>query len=102
MVMPDGTTGPLPAGRVRITEYTRGELGAYSMPAQLPENTAYTYAFEAEFDEARAAGATRVGFDQPVSMYVNNFLDVPTGLSVPLGYFDPGCLCWVPEDDDSC
>ena len=45
------------------------------MPAQLPPASGYTYAVEFSVDEAMAAGATDVRFDQPVYQYVENFLN---------------------------
>ena len=36
------------------------------MPAELPPNTAYTYAVELSADEAIATGATEINFNQPI------------------------------------
>lgn len=96
---PDGTTLELGAMTVRVTEFTVGETGPASMPAQLPEGTGYTYAAEVSVDEAVAAGAERVEFDPPVSYYLENFLGLPVGEPVPAGYYDRSLGQWVPEKD---
>src|SRR5690606_20846112 len=53
----DGTEQLISDLHVRITEFTVGEEGPDAMPANLPSNTGYTYAFEVNADEAVAAGA---------------------------------------------
>src|SRR2546426_6813895 len=67
------------------------------MPAQLPANTAYTYATEFSVDEAQQAGATGVWFSQPVAGYVENFLHFPVGGDVPSGYYDKTKAAWIAE-----
>ncbi|HKV12918.1 MAG TPA: carboxypeptidase-like regulatory domain-containing protein, partial [Thermoanaerobaculia bacterium] len=74
MVLPDGSTRPLPSFNVRATEYTVGPNGPAAMPGPLPATTAYTYAVELSVDEAVAAGAKEVTFSKPVLSYVENFL----------------------------
>ena len=69
------------------------------MPASLPPLSAYTYAVEYSADEAIAAGATSVEFSEPVSSYVDNFLALPVGSEVPLGYYDEDLTQWVPADN---
>lgn len=95
MILPDGTTVPLSALNVRATEYTVGETGPASMPADLPVNSAYTYAVEFSADEAIEAGAVRVDFSEDLSVYLENFLDLPVGEPVPAGYFDRERGEWV-------
>ncbi|MBI3205013.1 MAG: hypothetical protein HYZ29_25980, partial [Myxococcales bacterium] len=88
---------PAPAAlTLRATEYSVGSAGPGAMPAELPPNSAYTYAVELTADEA--AGA-RLDFDQPVAFYVDGFLPgfVP-GMTVPVGSYDRGRGLWVPED----
>jgi len=96
MTMPDGTTQPLTSGNVRATEYTVGDAGPHAMPAELPPNTGYTYAVDYSFDEADAAGAT-VSFSQPVVSYLENFLQMPVGSPVPVGYLDRATGAWLAE-----
>ncbi|AUX44919.1 uncharacterized protein SOCE26_063890 [Sorangium cellulosum] len=94
------TTVALPAEvHVRATEYTVGPTGSKAMPAALPPTSGYTYAVELGLDEAVAAGATKVEFSQPIPFYVENFLNFPVGMAVPLGYYDAQKGAWVPADD---
>ncbi|MGW7720401.1 NHL domain-containing protein [Streptomyces chartreusis] len=99
MHMPDGTSQPLTTAHVRITEYTVGDQGAPAMPADLPPSSAYTYALECNADEAVQSGASEVRFSQPVILYLENFLDFPPGLAVPLGSFDRTATHWTAEPD---
>src|SRR5207237_1192046 len=69
------------------------------MPALLPPTSAYTYAANFSVDEALAAGATAVQFNQPVIGYLENFINFPVGTAVPLGLYDPGKSAWVPSDN---
>lgn len=97
MEMPDGTKKPLTTMTVRATEYTVGANGPQAMPAELPANVGYTYCVEYSADEAVAAGATRVSFDEPVIHYVENFIGFPVGGIVPMGYYDYEQAAWIPS-----
>ena len=99
MTLPDGTTQPLTTLNVRITEYTVGENGPEKMPAALPPQSGYTYCVEYSVDEADTAGATKVSFDKPLIHYVENFLDFPVGMAVPVGYYDKQKGQWIPSDN---
>jgi len=99
MVLPDGTTQALTAATVRATEYTVGENGPQAMPGALPATSGYTYAAEYSLDEAIAAGATSVQFNQPVYQYLDNFLGFPVGGIVPAGYYDRQKAAWIPSDN---
>ena len=99
MTLPDGSTQPLSTLQVRATEYTVGANGPQTMPAELPPTSAYTYAVELSVDEAIAAGAKTVQFNQPIPFYVDNFLNFPVGIQVPLAYYDREKAAWVPIDD---
>jgi hypothetical protein len=85
MTFSNATTQTLTTLSVRATEYTVGPSGLIAMPAELPPNSAYTYAVEFSADEATAAGAEDVWFDPPIPSYNENFLDFPVGASVPMG-----------------
>ena len=78
------------------------------MPADLPPDSAYTYAFDINADEAQAVGALRVQLSQPATYYVDNFLGLPVGALVPVGSYQRtapascatgGCGAWVPEEN---
>lgn len=90
---------PLTTMNVRATEYTVGENGPAAMPGDLPAQSGYTYAIEFSVDEAVAADAATVEFDQPVIFYVENFLEFPVGGDVPVGYYDRERGEWIPYDD---
>ncbi|NNL42149.1 MAG: tandem-95 repeat protein, partial [Desulfobacterales bacterium] len=65
-----------------------------SMPATLPANSAYTCSTELAVD-----GAARVRFEQPVIIWVDNFLGFEVGEKVPAGYYDRDQGVWVPFDN---
>lgn len=99
MTLPDGTVQTLSSINVRATEYTVGETGLAAMPGELPSTTAYTYAVELSADEAIAASAKHVHFSKEVSVYVDNFIQLPVGTAVPQAYYDYDKVAWVPEAD---
>ena len=97
MMLPDGTTQALTTLNVRASEYTVGPNGPSAMPGKLPPTSGYTYAVELSVDEAMAAGAKKVQFNQPVPFYLENFLDFPVGGIVPTGYYDRDKAAWIPS-----
>ena len=99
MVMADGSRQQLSSISVRATEYTVGDAGPAAMPGSLPPTSDYTYAVELSADEAFAAGATSVEFDQPVAFYLENYLNFSPGMAVPAGYYDAERGLWIPSDD---
>src|SRR5262249_8219503 len=50
--------------------------------------------FELTADEAVAAGATETSFSQPLPFYVENFLNFPVGIAVPLGSYERAADTW--------
>lgn len=98
MTLPNGSTQPLTSMTVRATEMTVGESGPDAMVGALPFGTLYTYAVDVTVDEAEAVGATRIDFDQPVGLMVDNFLGFPVGTSVPVGYYDRVAAAWLPTE----
>lgn len=97
LVLPNGATQPLMSMNVRATEYTVGPNGVNAMPGPLPPSSGYTYAVELSADEAIAANARSVVFNQPVFSYLENFLAFPVGMIVPVGYYDRVTASWVPS-----
>ena len=95
----NGATRPMAALSVRATEYTVGPNGPERMPGALPPSSAYTYAVELSADEAIAAGAQAVEFSAPVAIYLENFLDFPLGVEIPIGSYDFREAQWLPEND---
>lgn len=63
------------------------------------QSSAYTYAVELSVDQALSAGATQVQFNQPLPLYVENFLGFPVGGSVPVGWYDRTRGVWVPANN---
>ncbi|MBI4951795.1 MAG: hypothetical protein HY908_07155, partial [Myxococcales bacterium] len=101
IVLPAGTAAyvngmPLSTLSLRMTEYTAGDLGPALMPAELPPTSQYTYALEISAEEA---GDAPVVFSAPVLVYVDNFLGLPVGTDVPVGFYDPALAGWVPAPD---
>ena len=94
IVMPDGSRKSVNQLTIRATEFTVGPEGPSRMPAQLPPRTGYTYAAEFNADEAIALGGGMVEFSKPVPMYVDNFLNLPTGSLMPLGFLNPKNGFW--------
>ncbi len=99
MSLPNGITQTLTTLHVRSTEYTIGPNGEKAMPAELPANSAYTYATEFSVDEVTSAGGTGPSFSQPIISYNENFLSFPVGITVPVGYYDRGRGVWVASDN---
>ena len=99
LVMSDGSTRPFTKLNVRATEFTVGPNGPKAMPAELPPTSAYTYCVEFSADEALAAGAKSIQFSQPVAAYVENFLNAPVGIRVPVGFYDKVKGAWIPSTD---
>ncbi|MGD9127713.1 MAG: hypothetical protein PVH19_10075, partial [Planctomycetia bacterium] len=97
-VMKDGTEKPLTRGHLRMTEYTVGVHKAKSVPGTTPATSNTGYAVALNFDEAEAMGAVSVRFDRPVSFYVDNYLGLPVGAAVPVGYLDRQKGNWVPSE----
>ncbi len=96
----DGSTRPVTQLTLRLTEYTVGENGPQKMPAPLPPTSAYTYAVELAAEEASVKIAGKdVLFNQPVPFYIENFLNMPIGIQVPVGYYDRDKAAWIPADD---
>jgi hypothetical protein len=99
MVMPDGSSQPVGNLTFRVTEFTVGTNGPAAMPGALPPNSAYTYCAAFSSDQELSAGATAVQFSQPVPVYVDNFLGVPVGTLVPVGYYDRVQGVWLPSSN---
>ncbi len=97
---PDGTTRTVSQLNFRATEYTVGPDGPKKMPGPLPPTSGYTYAVELSADEATTKIAGKdVLFSQPVPFYVDNFLNMPVGIQVPVAYWDKTKNAWIPSDD---
>jgi len=94
LVLPDGSTRSVDSLTIRATEVTVGPDGASRMPGPLPPRSAYTYCADFTADEAIALGAESIQFSKPVPVYVDNFLNIPTGIPVPAGFFNQKTNSW--------
>jgi YD repeat-containing protein len=106
MLIPAGTTATIetasgvqvaPTLTIRATEFTVGSNGPKMMPAALPPPSAYTYCVELSADEAVATNATALRFSQPLPFYVENFLGLPVGTPVPVGFYDRTRSAWIAQ-----
>lgn len=97
MKLPSGAMQGLDKLHVRATEFTVGANGPNTMPGDLPATSAYTYAAAYTIDEAVAANAVDVTFNQPVVQYNENFLNLPVGTIVPSGAYDKDQGIWLPS-----
>ena len=95
LVLPDGTAQTAASLHLRATEFSVGPLGPNAIPAALPATSGYTYCVELSADEAVSAGATTIRFSAPVAYYIDNFLSLPAGTIVPVGYYDRQRATWV-------
>ncbi|MET1256179.1 putative Ig domain-containing protein, partial [Aliikangiella maris] len=89
----DGSTRNLTEFFVRATEYELPE----SMPGDLPLESAFTYCSELEIPGV--GDDETVTFNNPVVMYVENFLGFTVGEIVPVGYYDRKLADWVASDN---
>lgn len=90
---PDGRSAVLETLDVRATEFRTPE----AMPAPLPVTSAFTYCNDLSADGV-PADAT-ITFDEPVVMYVDNFLGFDVGTTVPVGHYDYDEAQWVPSEN---
>jgi RHS repeat-associated protein len=86
-VMDDGSTEPLSHLSVTVKEYPLDTSKQFS-PGTPVTTTGLAYGINFEVAEATKLGATHVQFSESVSVYVENFLDLPVGTELPLGYYD--------------
>ena len=86
-VMADGSKRSLSSLSVSVTEYPIDASKAYS-PGTPTNSAGLSYGLEFEVAEANQLGASHVEFSSPVSLYVENFLELPVGTSLPIGYYD--------------
>jgi RHS repeat-associated protein len=84
---------------VRVKEYTVGPNAELLIPANLPQTVAYTFVAELTADEMLSAGAKDVRFDQPVSLYLENVMNFPVGLTVPMGCFNREKGLWETSEN---
>lgn len=102
--LPDGTEEELKELHVRLAEYplelpsadTIDEPSRFA-PGTSPHPGSLSWGVEATIDEAQALGATTVEFSTPASVLVENFLGLPVGSPIPMGYYQRGKGHWQEE-----
>ena len=100
------TVGGAPFTRkvgVSVKEYTVGDAGVQRMPALLPPTSAYTYAVEFHATDTATGEEIHPSFTPPsgqqVVAYVDNFLKLPVGATVPSGHYDSERGVWTQHTD---
>ncbi len=101
-VLADGSREQLAAMTVRVSEYPFEEAGegdddAPRFSAGTPSTSGLSYSLGFSVDEAEAPGAQSVEFSKPVTLYVENFLELETGSEIPFGYYNPSSGSWEQE-----
>jgi RHS repeat-associated protein len=99
LVKSDGSTESASELHIRLTEVTKGDIGPQALPGELPATNVYTYAVDYTADEALAAGAVSVHFDQPLIAYTEDFVGAPVGALVPSGSYESTTPSWVAQPD---
>lgn len=102
--LPDGSKEELKELHVRLAQYplelpaaeTIDEPSRFA-PGTAPHPGSISWGIEATIDEAQALGATIVEFSTPASILVENFLGLPVGSPIPMGYYQRGQGQWHPE-----
>ncbi len=90
------TSAGAPGGavKIRMTEYSAFVEGVRAMPATLPPTSGYTYAVEMAVEELRGKPVT---FNKSLSYYLDDFLDLPAGETVPAGTYDTERSAWLAD-----
>ena len=99
-----GASHTFATAHVRSKEFTVGGDGPKSMPGALPASSAYTYCVNLRLDEAdsmTAPGAAASGtqFSAYLGCYTKNFLHLPLGSAIPVGYYDETVGQWKASED---
>jgi RHS repeat-associated protein len=104
-VTPAGSSGATFATKhVRTKEFTVGSGGPTAMPGTLPPSSAYTYCVNLRLDEADSmtssgALASSTQFSKYLGCYTKNFLHLPIGSAIPVGFYDETVGLWKASDD---
>lgn len=89
----EGESSPRVNFEVQVKEMTNlSKTGRDGMVAPLPEPSAFTYAVNISL---KAAENKPINLSQPVPVYVDNFLGMPNGETVPVGYYDTQVAHWI-------
>jgi hypothetical protein len=93
----EGETSPRTNFDIQVKEMTNlAKTGRDGMVASLPPLSAFTYAVNLSL---KGAENKTVNLTQPVPVYVDNFLGMPNGETVPVGYYDTKAGQWVASEN---
>ena len=82
---------------IQVKEVTNmAKTGRAGMVASLPMASAFTYAVNLSL---KGAENKTVDLSRPVPVYVDNFLGIPIGETVPVGYYDTNSGQWVASEN---
>jgi RHS repeat-associated protein len=84
---------------IRVQEYSIGADGEQALPAPLPSVVTYSFAFELQADEVISRGAASAQLSQPATLLLENVINFPEGMSIPLGFYDRARAAWLPVDN---
>ena len=96
LIIPNGTTicgNTSDFTQIGITEFTKDD-NHNAMPADLPINTAFTYCIDFHIPNNQ-----KITFDKPVNFFVRDFLNLPIGTKIPVGYYNYETSKWENCDD---
>ncbi|HET7544426.1 MAG TPA: RHS repeat-associated core domain-containing protein [Polyangiaceae bacterium] len=96
-VMVDGESSPRTEVTIQVKEMTNTTVsGRDAMIASLPPTSAFTYAVNVSL---KGAENKSIELSQLVPVYIDNFLGMPTGEAVPVGYYDTARQQWVASEN---
>lgn len=78
---------------LRATEFKVSEDEEISIPGRVPQSISQSYAIDLSADEVRKGV---LHLDMPVPLYVDNFLKLPVGHTVPVARYDKKLAKWKP------
>jgi YD repeat-containing protein len=91
----DGSSTPLAQLSLRASELGVGPDPLSALPAGLPETAAGIYAIELSADEVDPASGAEVEFSQTAALYVDDFVGLPVGTSLPFGGHARDVATWI-------
>lgn len=95
----DGSSAPLPEVSLRASELGVGADSRSELPAELPETAAAIYAIELSVDQVDATGGAEIELNQAAALYVDDFLGLPVGTSLPVGAHARDAATWLGASD---
>jgi YD repeat-containing protein len=91
----EGSSTPLPQLSLRASELGVGPSPLAALPAELPQTAAGIYAIELSADEVDTQSGAEVELSQPAALYVDDFVGLPVGTSLPFGAHARDVATWI-------